>query len=240
MLLSKGTILSAITTSRRVLSGAALTAVFLGAGAGLAFAQDVDNSDNSDNSQHDTSTNVQATGGDQASGDSTGGAGAVGGDGAVSGDATAGDGADAGGAVSGDGGDGGAGGSGGNGGDTGNTQNVGAAGRDAYVGNTTNNITNNYAAAKAAAAGWHSSHSAGSSCDATCGVSVSSKGSDVSASGDNTPVGAADTGDGVVLASNSSDLGGDVAVGGGISAAALLGAYGVSIARRRVGSRHAA
>ena len=233
--------MSAITNSRRILSGAALTAVFLGAGAGLAFAQDVDNSDNSNNS--DNSTNVAATGGDQTSGDSLAGAGAAGGDGAVSGDATAGDGD--GGAATGDGGAGGAGGDGGDAGNTGNTQNVGAAGRDAYVGNTTNNY---YAAAKAAAAAH--GHK-GSSCDATCGVTVAKKkaadcpeastiSSSDSASGDNTPVGAADTGDGVVLASNSSDLGGDIALGGGISAAALLGAYGVSIARRRVGSHRGA
>ena len=236
--------MSAISTSRRVLSGAALTAVFLGAGAGLAFAQDVDNSDNSDNSATDNSTNVAAAGGDQTSGDSTGGAGAAGGDGAASGAATGGDGD--GDAVSGDGGDGGAGGNGGDGGNTGNTQNVGAAGRDAYVGNTTNNYNS------VAADHGHK----GSSCDATCGVTVakkkaadcpegydthkSSMTSTESASGDNTPVGAADTGDGVTLASDSSDLGGDIALAGGISAAALLGAYGVSIARRRSGVRQGA
>lgn len=239
--------MSAISNSRRILSGAALTAVFLGAGAGLAFAQDTDNSDNSDNSTTDSSTNVAANGGDQTSGDSTGGDGAAGGAGAASGDATGG--AGDGDAVTGDGGAGGAGGDGGDGGDTGNTQNIAAGGNDASI-NT---------GSGAEAAGGSTSHSGteaahSGACDATCGVTVSKKSvpcptvkssnssttstvsSEESASGDNTPVGAADTGDGVVLASNSSDLGGDLALAGGISAAALLGAYGVSMSRRRVGS----
>lgn len=55
-----------------------------------------------------------------------------------------------------------------------------------------------------------------------------------------TPVGSANTGDGSsqpTLAAASTGLGGDIALGGGIAAAALLGAYGVQMGRhRRVGS----
>ena len=65
-------------------------------------------------------------------------------------------------------------------------------------------------------------------------VSHESSESSSSSSSDSTPVGAADTGDGsYVDAASTSGLGNEVALGGAISAAALLGAYGVSIARRR-------
>ena len=70
--------------------------------------------------------------------------------------------------------------------------------------------------------------------DAVKGVSVSND--QVS----EVPSGAANTGDGSsqqpALSAASSGMGGDIALGGGIAAAALLGAYGVQMGRRRTGA----
>lgn len=68
---------------------------------------------------------------------------------------------------------------------------------------------------------------------------------DSASTDDTTPVGAADTGDGssspgftptFTPAASSSPLDNPYALGGGAAAAALLGAYGVSVARRRTGA----
>ena len=76
---AKGADLSASTTTRRILGGAAISAVLLGAGSGMAFA-DIDNSGAGSPIFGDQSNNAVAGNG---------------GDGAVSGDATGGDGSDA-------------------------------------------------------------------------------------------------------------------------------------------------
>ena len=267
----KGDILSALSsTTRRILGGAAISAVLLGAGSGMAFA-DIDNSGaGSPQFGDQTNNGLAGDGGDgAASGDATGGdaAAGVGEDGDVSA-------AEAGGAESGTGGAGGDGGSvgpnsptqnannqqqiceinqtaasaGGDGDATGDVAADGGDGGD--ISQAASCVFNAYSIQQGAgstygvmSAGDHKVGSKASEGSEGSNSSKSSSEDSASAgagSSDMTPVGAADTGDGsFVLASSSSDLGDQVAMGGAISAAALLGAYGISIARRRVAAHQA-
>ena len=253
----KGDILSAFSsTSRRVLGGAALSAVLLGAGTGIAFAGDIDNTGSGSPVFGDQSNNAVAGNG------AAGGAGGVG---------TGGTGGGTTGSADAAGGNGGAGGAGGSIGANSPTQNANnqqannatdqtststgtAAGTDAATGGQT--VTNDTsfggvnqqgANSTAGILGGVNQQGANSTAGAKSDCSTSyheSKGykpehkpaHEVSheSSSDSTPVGAADTGDGsYVDAASASGLGDEIALGGAISAAALLGAYGISIARRR-------